>query len=137
MFKLFLTLALFFFVFSFGCAAQNSAQILETSTPPARISDDPFLWDFGTVKEGALLEHAFTLKNASTKTINIKDISTSCGCTVSQAKKKELLPGESTRISVKFNSKGYLGQTSQFIYVNTDNLDNPVVRFIIKADVVK
>lgn len=71
--------------------------------------EDPYTWDFGRVREGEILKHDFVLKNESKDTLNIKDINTSCGCTVSEVKQKVLLPGESTLIEVKFNSKGYSG----------------------------
>ncbi len=98
---------------------------------------DDYTWDFGQVKEGAVLKHDFSLKNVTGRVLNIKDINTSCGCTTSGTKQKSLKPGESTLIEVKFNSKGYSGNVEQFVYVNTDDLDNPVVKFIIKAYVAK
>lgn len=113
---------------------------------------DPYSWDFGRVEAGKILKHDFILKNESRQTLNIKDINTSCGCTVSKVKKKILSPGESTLIEVQFNTKDYAGTTQQFIYVHTDSLDastaldingksnrtidNPIVRYIIKADIV-
>jgi len=100
-------------------------------------SPDPYTWDFGQVREGQVLKHAFTLKNESSKTLKIKDINSSCGCAVSEAKKMVLLPQESTTIEVKFDSKGYSGMTKQYIYVHTDALDNPLIRLIIIAQVVK
>ncbi|MCM8780828.1 MAG: DUF1573 domain-containing protein, partial [Candidatus Omnitrophica bacterium] len=99
--------------------------------------EDPYVWDFGEVKEGVILEHSFTLKNESGQPLNITDITTSCGCTVSEVEKKILLPGEETVIKVRFNTKGYSGSTQQFVYVKTDTLDNSVLRYIIKADVIK
>lgn len=102
----------------------------------AQISD-PYTWDFGKVKEGQLLKHDFILRNNSGKALTIKDVNTSCGCTVSKVEKKVLKRGESALIEVKFDSKGYSGQTQQFVYVNTDDLDNPVIRCIIKANVIK
>jgi len=118
-------LALFLVLsFNFFCFAENK---------PA----DPNLWDFGTVKAGQVLSHEFTLKNESKKQLNIKNVGTSCGCTVSEAGKKVLLPGESTIIKVKFDSRGYSGEVKQHVYVNTDNLDNSLIRFVIKANVVK
>ena len=99
--------------------------------------DDPYLWDFGQVKKGEILKHDFVLRNDSAQTLNIKEITTSCGCTVSEAQKKTLLPGESTVLSVHFDTKDYSGAVHQFIYVNSDRLDNPIIRFIIKAEVVK
>jgi len=98
-------------------------------------TNDPNLWDFGAVKAEEVLQHGFTLKNDSDKPLNIKNITTSCGCTASEAKKKNLAPGESTTIEVKFDSKGYSGEVKQYVYVNTDNTDNPLIRFIIKANV--
>lgn len=98
---------------------------------------DARAWDFGRVREGQIVKHAFSLKNESDKTLTIKDLHTSCGCTASEIKKKALGPGESTEILVSFDSKGYSGEVKQFIYVNTDDIDNPVIRFIIKAEVVK
>ncbi len=98
---------------------------------------DPNAWDFGKVKQGEIAAHNFTLKNDSDKTLNIKSVNTSCGCTVSEVKKKVLLPGESTTLEVKFNSKGYSGNVQQFAYVNTDRTVDPIIRFTVKANVVK
>ncbi len=98
---------------------------------------DPYTWDFGEVKQGAVLKHAFTLKNETAKPMQIKELNTSCGCTVSGVKKRSLISQESTEVEVQFDSKGYSGEVKQYVYVHTDNLDNPIIRFIIKAYLVK
>lgn len=98
---------------------------------------DPYAWDFGKIKQGEIASHNFTLKNDSAKILNITAVNTSCGCTASEVKNKILEPQGSTTVEVKFNSKGYLGPVQQFVYVNTDNIDKPVIRFIIKVEVVK
>ena len=94
-------------------------------------------WDFGQVKQGAILKHDFVLKNETKDILKINNIHTSCGCTASESGKKSLLPQESTSIKVTFNSRGYLGPVTQFIYVNTDSIDLAIVKFTIKASVVK
>jgi len=94
-------------------------------------------WDFGVVKQGEILVHDFELRNQTRKTLNIVNIHTSCGCTVSKAGKKSLRPGEKTKIQVSFNTKGYFGKTKQYAYVNTDDSDNMIIRFTIKAEVIK
>jgi len=99
--------------------------------------DDLFLWDFGKVRHGKDAKHVFALKNTSQKELKIKDVNTSCGCTVPKLKKKELRAGESTPLEVKFKSKGYSGPVTQYIYVNTDSVELPVIRFTIKAEVIK
>ncbi len=111
-----------FFIFQFAAAQDDIA--------------NPNEWDFGQVKRGQIVRHDFLLKNETNGVLKITGISTSCGCTASQSDKKSLEPNESTAINVTFNSKKYLGEVKQFIYVNTDNVDLPVVRFVIKAEIL-
>lgn len=126
----------FFILFLFltfpqtGCYSQNAVIVVNKPSP-----EDDYFYDFGQVKEDEVLKHNFTLKNTSGKVLNIKDVNTSCSCTVSKVEKKSILPEETTLIEVNFDTKGYSGQTQQYIYVHTDNLDNPILRFIIKASV--
>ncbi|MFA6349880.1 MAG: DUF1573 domain-containing protein [Candidatus Omnitrophota bacterium] len=96
---------------------------------------EPDTWDFGRVKEGDIVKHEFILKNESARKIAVQDVNTSCGCTASKIKDKELAPGASTTIEVQFNSKGYSGEVKQYVYVHMDSLDKPIIRFIIKAQV--
>ena len=119
-----------------GCGQQQKEQAASASSAAAEGRIDPNTWDFGDVKAGEVLRHDFLLKNESLNILRIKEINTSCGCTVSEVKQKILQPQEETLIEVKFNSQGYKGAVKQFIYVHTDNLDNPVLRYIIKANVV-
>jgi hypothetical protein len=118
---------------SIMCAQKISQPSIDNAT----VAQDPFTWDFGRVKAGIALEHDFVLKNDSKRVLRVQNISTSCGCTVSEVAKKTLAPGESTTIKVKFDSLGYYGETQQFVYVTTDNLDKPILRYIIKAYVEK
>ncbi|OGX46186.1 MAG: hypothetical protein A3G38_01675 [Omnitrophica WOR_2 bacterium RIFCSPLOWO2_12_FULL_51_8] len=126
-------LLLFFFAAVPAFTQDHPQPAAELVAPAA----DPNTYDFGQVREGSVQRHSFVLENKTAKVLTIKDTSTSCGCTASVVKDKTLKPGESTQIEVKFNSRGYSGQVKQFVYVATDDLDNPVVRYIIKADVVK
>ena len=98
---------------------------------------DSHEWDFGQIKQGEILNHDFILKNETNNILTINNIHTSCGCTASESAKKSLMPQESTTIIVSFNSKGYLGAVTQFVYVNTDNADLAIIKFTIKAQVVK
>jgi len=119
-----------------SCYGKNSANIANKPGTEGKMID-PFTLDFGKVSEGQVLKHSFTLKNDSKETLNIKDMHTSCGCAASKVAKKTLAPGESTSIEVSFKTKGYKGLVSQFIYVNTDSADKPLIRFTIKAEILK
>jgi len=107
----------------------------EAALVTAPIEDKSLIFNFGMVKEGKVLKHRFTLKNDTGKTLQIQDVNTSCGCTVSSVKKKKLAADEETTIDVTFKTKGYYGPTKQFIYIHTDDNYKPVVTFIVKANV--
>ena len=121
-----------FFVFQFACIGTRFgfAYCAENNVT------DPREWDFGQVKQGEILKHDFLLKNETADVLKINSVNTSCGCTVSQSEKKSLKPGESTKISVSFNTRGYSGAVKQYVYVNTDSVDLAVIKFIIKAEVL-
>lgn len=131
-----IAMALLFFILGTFLFLEARPQQALIEKYPVEVSDS-LEKDFGKVKEGAVLRHTFIFKNQSKKPLNIKDVNTSCGCTVSEVKKKALASGESTEVKVEFRTKGYAGVTQQFVYLYTDSLDNPVVRFIIKAEIIK
>ncbi len=128
-----------FLVFQFGCARIPDARIGQTvgvSGDLKKEEADLYQWDFGQITQGAIAKHDFILNNSTSKILAITNIHSSCGCTVSKSEKKSLLPQESTLLTVSFNSQGYLGPVTQFVYVNTDNADLPIIRFTVKAEVI-
>lgn len=124
-----LTAAFLVFILN-GCYAQHQVFTSGPAQP-----EDSTIWDFGSIKPDQERTHAFILKNETSQAFNIKDISTSCGCTVSRAAKTTLAPGESTAIEVTFNSKGYSGSIRQFVYVYTDRPDDSIIKFTITATI--
>ncbi len=118
-----------------GCYSAEEKSLINGPQPGISEKEDPYTKDFGLVKAGEVVRHSFVIKNESKRILNIRGVTTSCGCTASEVKNRVLKPGESTNLDVKFNSKGYSSTVQQFIYVNTDSLDNPIIRYIIKANV--
>ncbi len=129
--KIFLIILFLLFPLT-GCFSQSAPANVSSPESPMKGSD-PQAWDFGQIKKDKIVKHDFSVKNDSARTLTINGVTTSCGCTASEAKKKILAPGESTQISVEFNSKGYKGEVTQFVYVDTDDTENPVLKFTIKA----
>jgi hypothetical protein len=138
MLKVFLLWMFIFFPLT-GCYSQQET-VLKQQVDKGnnkKVLEDTKFWDFGEIKEGLILNHTFIFKNESKGTLTIKGVDTSCGCAISKVTKKILLTGESTSIEVSFDTKGYSGPVQQYIYLNTDDLDNPIIRYIIKADLIK
>ena len=93
--------------------------------------------NFGSIKQGQVVECFFIIKNSGNTTLIIKDIRTSCGCTAAVVKKKELLPGDSSQIRVQFDSAGLNGKVNRVISITTNDPIHPRKSLTIFADVTK
>jgi hypothetical protein len=67
-------------------------------------------YNFGTVDEGAIVNHSFKFKNTGNVPLVISDSRADCGCTVPNRPTEAILPGKEGQIDVKFNSSGKGGQ---------------------------
>jgi len=124
-------LSIFIFIFTLvfslsGPLAAESRIVFETTE-----------MDFGEIDMGKVVELTFKFKNAGDETLIIKNINSSCGCTVPQIEKMEYLPGETGMIPVKFDSKGQRGKIAKTITIitNADERDKPPTTLIIKGTV--
>jgi uncharacterized cupredoxin-like copper-binding protein len=94
-------------------------------------------FDFGKVKDGDLLQHTFNYKNTGKSELIIKDVRSSCGCTVPFVSKKNLKPGEEANLKVEFDTSGRSGRNSKSITIFSNDPDNPVFVLTIYADIEK
>jgi hypothetical protein len=86
-------------------------------------------YDFGTIELGQIVTHNFTLLNNGGDLLKITDVHASCGCTAAKPDKNELAPGESINIKVDFNSAGKMGKQEKYVYVKTNDPNNPEMKF--------
>jgi hypothetical protein len=91
--------------------------------------------DFGRVKQGAEVTHEFVFTNEGDERLTIKNVETSCGCTAALVTDKTVDPGKSGKIKVVFNSLGYQGEVTKYIFVDTDDPGAPRVQLKISASV--
>jgi hypothetical protein len=92
-------------------------------------------WDFGKIKQGQDLTHEFVFKNDGDSVLNINNVDTSCGCTAALVSEKKIDPGKTGRIKVTFNSRGYAGEVTKYIYIDSDDPLQPRVQLKITASV--
>jgi hypothetical protein len=91
--------------------------------------------DFGRVKQGAELTHEFVFTNEGDDRLTIKNVETSCGCTAALVSTKIVEPGKTGKIKVVFNSLGYQGDVTKYIFVDSDDPNAPRVQLKISASV--
>ena len=86
----------------------------------AKIELDKEVHDFGTIKEGDVVETEFIVKNVGESDLLIHDAKGSCGCTVPQPPKEPIKPGDSAPIKVTFDSKNKPGQQEKTVTLTTN-----------------
>lgn len=100
------------------------------------IAFDNMEHDFGKINHGEAVSHVFKFTNTGEHPLLITNARGSCGCTVPQWPKEEILPGEQGEIKVTFNSKGKSNQQAKSVTL-TANTNPANTQLIIRAFVEK
>ena len=111
---------LLFFLFCCSQNKENKASVgeFQDKLPKIEFAEDiskPF--DFGELKEGDVVEHTYSFKNAGEFPLIINNVGVSCGCTASEWPREPVAPGDTSSIKIKFNTKGKAGPQAKTITV--------------------
>ena len=101
-----------------------SADLPLDSNQLARITYDAPEFNFGEVKEGAVIEHTFTFTNTGKVPLSVLNARSSCGCTVPEWPKDPIPPGGTGSITAKFNTDGKTKEQKKAIYVTANTYPN-------------
>lgn len=123
--KLFISLAI---ALGFSLAASAQAQVV---TGPA-ISVDKEVHDYGTIPFGGNGVCEFKVTNVGTEPLTIAKCKGSCGCTVPTCDTTPILPGGSSLIQVKYDTKRP-GQINKSVTINSNAVNEPVKVVRIKG----
>ena len=120
----------------FICIFTFANNVFSTSLGAPKIYTNNSVYDFGSVSEGSPVTHTFEIQNTGNADLIIKQIITSCGCTVADTAKKVLKPQEKTNLKVVFRTSGYSGDMYKKIIVSSNSLGTSEKVFIIKGTIV-
>jgi len=116
--------------------------LLAAACPFAQLSVDqpiitvePEVMDFGVLQQNESRSGEITIRNIGGTMLQIRDIKSDCGCTVAEVNQRELEPGESTILSVTFNSKKFEGPQTKLVKIYTNDPQSPVVEYQVLAKV--
>lgn len=104
-----------------------------------KIVVEPEKWDFGEVRQPNKVNHDFVVKNVGTETLEIKRVSTSCGCTTAEIDKEKIEGGEKAILAVIYDSnamKHERGDLERIVYLKTNDLERPQVEIVIRVRVI-
>ena len=97
----------------------NLSEEAKALAPKMVLDEETF--NFGTIKQGTVIEHDFTFRNEGKETLVIRKIRTTCGCTASEPSSKEIAPGEEATMHATFNSRAKKGKQLQTITIITND----------------
>lgn len=92
--------------------------------------------DFGKIFEGDLAEYNFEFTNTGKSDLTIRGIKAACGCTSTKMEKTVLKAGESSKVNLVFNSRGYNGKKRKSITVICNDPASPVNMLFIEMDMI-
>ncbi len=102
----------------------------------AHISFENKVFNFGELKQGESVDHAFTFINDGKSDLVIRKTKASCGCTVVNPEKTVIKPGESSKFEVTFRSAGKKNRQNKSITVITNDPQNPQITLRVTGNVV-
>lgn len=125
--KVILSLAL-----AFGMTGVVIAQNQVVTGPSITIDKD--VHDYGDVPYGGDGTCQFKVTNTGTEPLIISNCKGSCGCTVPKCDSNPILPGETSVITVKYDTKRP-GPINKSVTVNSNAVNEPVKVVRIKGNV--
>ena len=102
----------------------------------ARLSVSPTAFDFGNVLPDKVLQRDVALRNVGDADLVIKDVLTTCDCTVVGEYAKRLAPGAGTSLRVQLTTPRLEGRTEQRVSIETNDPERPKVEVTVAATVV-
>jgi len=86
-----------------------------------RVEIEPEEYDFGSVQQEQKLVYEFTVRNTGTEELEIRRISTSCGCTAALTSDRTVAAGASTILRVTLETRKYKGVVERSVSIATND----------------
>lgn len=98
----------------------------------------PSSHDFGEIRPDPV-DKTFNLKNGGDELLEITRVTTSCSCTSGEVKDREIEPGNSTTLTVRFDPTAMdppiRGEVLRIIYIRSNDPDQEETKIEITANV--
>jgi len=115
---------------AFSLAAAQPASSQESS---ARIEFPETVFNFGSMYQDEEVTHLFTFRNVGKAVLNVERVKSSCGCTAAMPEKRELAPGEETKLKVTFRSGTMRDRVVKHVYIDTNDPVEPRITLTIEG----
>lgn len=109
--------------------------IISVYEPPIIYAENR-IQDIGSVRTDSRAESEFLLYNVGGAHLRIRDLQTSCGCTVANISKRVVAPGDFTRIRVALDTSIKLGQVRKTITVMSNDPKRSALALFLVGNVL-
>jgi hypothetical protein len=128
--KIYLTLGLLLG----GFALMSAQDAFAAVDGGALLTLDKEVHDYGTMQQGADGNCVFTVTNEGDAPLIISRCKGSCGCTVPQCQKEPILPGATSSIKVRYDTKR-IGPINKSVTITSNAANEPTKVIRIKGKV--
>jgi hypothetical protein len=94
-----------------------------TNAQTTEVKIDDAKQSFETVNQGEVVRLKYVVSNIGTVPLIIKDYEVECSCTTADYDTQPILPGKSTTITVKFDTKSAYERQDRAVYINCNTKD--------------
>jgi len=91
---------------------------------------------FTTVTQGAIVKMSYVITNVGTLPLLLKDYKVECSCTTAEFDDKPVLPGKSTTVVVKFDTKTAYERQDRSVIINC-NTKEGYIKLRFKGNILK
>ena len=113
------------FRFSFSAIVVKEKDDQSSLLTAPQLKMNRHTYDFGKAHEGAKLKLTVDLENVGKDVLEIRDVKTSCGCTVAELSSKKLKPGEKGNIDIEFDTTDRTGKMARTVTLISNDPKNP------------
>ncbi|PHR36719.1 MAG: hypothetical protein COA38_01470 [Fluviicola sp.] len=116
-------------------SAVIAQEVAQQVAEGAKIEFDKETHDYGEVKHGGNGQCVFEFTNTGTEPLIISNAKGSCGCTVPSWPKDPIAPGETSKITVKYDTKRP-GAINKSVTITSNATNTPTKVIRIKGNVL-
>jgi hypothetical protein len=91
------------------------------------------VYDFGTAIVGHVIKHVFVFTNTGSRTLEIRDVKSTCGCTSAGAWSRAVEPGGRGTVPVEFHTDHFNGPVTKPITVTCNDTNRPGLTLELKG----
>ncbi|VAX21860.1 hypothetical protein MNBD_IGNAVI01-3143 [hydrothermal vent metagenome] len=121
----------------------TTAKVLGRDEQPDEIKNAPIISlsklynNFGTVKEGSVLELDVIVRNTGKSDLKIEKVHASCGCTAALMSEKIIKPGENGNLHIELDTSNMKGKKTRTVLIRSNDPVNPRLIITLFVNVEK